>query len=90
MARKPKRQVKRWPGRKGPLHSALRLASDKKNRVDSLDAFVAAAARALDLPVERAWLPAIKANLAVTLQHAATVTAFRLSDDIQPAPVFRA
>ncbi|HWM49707.1 MAG TPA: DUF4089 domain-containing protein [Xanthobacteraceae bacterium] len=49
-----------------------------------------AAARALDLPAKRPWLPAIKANLRVTLQHASLVAEFRLPDDAEPAPVFRA
>jgi 1-carboxybiuret hydrolase subunit AtzG-like len=56
----------------------------------SLDDFLVAAAAALDLPLEDAWKPAVKANLAVTLKHAATVTDFKLPDDAEPAPVFKA
>ena len=55
---------------------------------DSLDHFIDAAAKALDLPVEPAWKPAVKANLAVTLRFAALYTAFALPDDAEPAPVF--
>ena len=58
--------------------------------LDSLDDFIAAAAAALDLPLEPAWAPAVKANLAVTLQHAASVAAFPLPDEAEPAPVFKA
>ena len=57
---------------------------------DPLDAFIDAAARALDLPVEPAWRPAIRANLQVTLRQAALVSEFALPDDAEPAPVFRA
>jgi 1-carboxybiuret hydrolase subunit AtzG-like len=56
----------------------------------ALDDFIVAAAAALDLPLEEAWKPAVKANLAVTLKHAATVAAFKLPDDAEPAPVFKA
>lgn len=56
----------------------------------SLDEFIVAAAAALSLPLEQAWKPAVKANLEVTLRHAAMVTAFKLPDDAEPAPVFEA
>ena len=57
---------------------------------DSLDSFIDAAARALDLPLEPEWKPAVKANLVVTLGHAALVDEFKLPEDVEPAPVFRA
>ena len=57
---------------------------------DPLDDFIDAAARALDLPLEPAWRPAVKANLLVTLRQAALVSEFVLPDDAEPAPVFRA
>jgi hypothetical protein len=57
---------------------------------DTLDDFITAAAVALDLPLEPAWRPAVKANLAVTLQHAALVAALPLGDEAEPAPVFKA
>ncbi len=43
---------------------------------------------ALDLPVEPAWKPAIKANLEVTLRLARLFADFPLPDDAEPAPVF--
>jgi len=52
--------------------------------------FIAAAAAALDLPLDPAWKGAVKANLEVTLRHAATVAEFPLPDEAEPAPVFRA
>ena len=57
---------------------------------DPLDEFIDAAARALALPVEPDWKPAVAANLRVTLEHAASVEAFALPDDAEPAPVFKA
>jgi 1-carboxybiuret hydrolase subunit AtzG-like len=57
---------------------------------DPLDDFIAAAARALDLPLEPQWREAVKANLAVTLRHAALVADFALPDEAEPAPVFDA
>jgi hypothetical protein len=55
-----------------------------------LDDFIDVAARALDLPIEEAWRPAVAANLRVTLEHAAAVEAFALPDEAEPGPVFKA
>jgi len=57
---------------------------------DNLDDLITASARALDLPVDPAWHPAIRFNLDVTFRLAALVASFPLPDDAEPAPVFRA
>ncbi len=57
---------------------------------DPLDDFIDAAAQALQLPIAPEWKASVKANLAVTLKHAATVAEFPLPDDAEPAPVFKA
>jgi hypothetical protein len=57
---------------------------------DPLDAFIIAAVAVLRLPVDPEWRPAVKANLDVTLKHAANVASFPLPDDAEPAAVFRA
>jgi hypothetical protein len=57
---------------------------------DPLDDFIAAASRALALPMRPEWQPAVKANLDVTLKHAALVAEFELPDDAEPAPIFTA
>jgi hypothetical protein len=57
---------------------------------DTLDAYIDAAARALDVPIEPAWKPAVRANLEITLRLAALVTEFALPDEAEPAPVFEA
>jgi hypothetical protein len=64
--------------------------SAKATEPSSLDDFVDAAARALDLPIETRWKPAVTANLQVTLRHGAFVAEFALPDDAEPAPIFGA
>jgi Protein of unknown function (DUF4089) len=57
---------------------------------DPLDDYIDAAAKALALPVEDAWRPAIKANLEVSLRLARLVDGFALPDETEPAPIFSA
>ena len=57
---------------------------------DPLDEFIAAAAAALQLPLQPDWQAAVKANLAVTLQHANFVAEFALPDAAEPAPIYKA
>jgi len=57
---------------------------------DPLDDFIVTAAKALDLPVAPEWQGSIKANLAVTLKHANLVAEFKLPDEAEPAPVYKA
>ena len=57
---------------------------------EPLDDFIAAAAAALDLPLEAEWQGAIKANLEVTLKHANFVADFALPDEAEPAPIYKA
>ena len=62
---------------------------DEANDRD-LEQFIDAAAKVLALPIEPAWKPAVKANLAITLRLAALVAEFELPDEVEPAPVFEA
>jgi hypothetical protein len=57
---------------------------------DPLDDYIDAVAKALALPVEDAWRPAIKANLEVSLRLARLVDEFALPDETEPACVFAA
>ncbi len=66
------------------------MAAAGATMADPLDDFIETAAAALGLPLEAAWQPAVKASLEVTLKHAATVTEFKLPDEAEPAPVFKA
>jgi len=56
----------------------------------SLDHYIAAAARVLELPIDPAWQPAVRANLELTLRLAAVVAEFPLPDEADAAPVFEA
>jgi hypothetical protein len=55
-----------------------------------LDQFIEAAAKALELPIDPAWMPTIRANLQVTLRLGKEVAEFPLSDEAEPAFVFEA
>ena len=57
---------------------------------DPLDDYIDAVAKALDLPVENAWRPAVRANLEVSLRLARLVEEFVLPDEAEPASVFTA
>jgi hypothetical protein len=57
---------------------------------ESLDDYIDVVAKALMLPVEEAWRPAVRANLEVSLRLARLVDEFVLPDEIEPASVFAA
>jgi 1-carboxybiuret hydrolase subunit AtzG-like protein len=77
-----------WPDIEVPgaiQHSGTRMEPDT-----ALDSYIEAAAKALALPIEPAWTPAIAANLAVNLRLAAQVGVLELPDEAEPAPVYGA
>jgi hypothetical protein len=89
----------RWPRKAQPARKARRLPARlvrkveraaKRARRDPLDDFIAAGARALELTIDKAWLPAVRTHLQVTLRHGVRVAEFALPDDAEPAPVFEA
>lgn len=57
---------------------------------DPLDDYIDAVSKALALPVDDAWRPAVKANLEVSLRLALLVDEFPLPDETEPASVFAA
>ena len=57
---------------------------------DLLNDYIDAVSKALALPVEDAWKPAVRANLEVSLKLARLVDEFALPDEAEPASVFRA
>jgi len=65
-------------------------ATAKTRPENSIDAFVAASAQALDLTLDPAWHKGIAFNLRLILCHAALVDEFALPDDAEPGPVFHA
>jgi hypothetical protein len=78
--------------RKAPAKTAAKATARKRKVLggDPLDALVDASARALGLPLEPAWRPAVRSNLDATLRLAALFMDFPLPDDAEPAPVFAA
>ena len=57
---------------------------------DTLDDYIDALAKALALPLEQAWRPAVRANLDASLRLARLVDEFPLPDEAEPASVFTA
>jgi hypothetical protein len=57
---------------------------------DPLDDYVDAVAKALALPIEAAWRPAVRANLEFSLRIARLIDEFALPDEAEPASVFAA
>jgi hypothetical protein len=57
---------------------------------DPLLLYIASVAQALSLEIAPEWLPAVRANLDVTLTFAQMVAEFPLPDEYEPAGVYRA
>jgi len=57
---------------------------------DPLDDYIDAVAMVLNLPIEPAWRPSVKANLQVSLRLGRLVDEFPLPDEAEPASVFTA
>jgi hypothetical protein len=57
---------------------------------DPLDDYIDAVAKALALPIDDAWKPAVRANLEVSLRLARLVDEFALSDETESASVYSA
>lgn len=56
----------------------------------TLDDIIEASAAALAIPIDPAWLPAIRMNLEVAIRLAQAFDKFPLPDEAEPAPVFEA
>ena len=82
-----KSKTRKKPKSASSKRKALRLS---KTRAGSSGAtLVAEAARALGLPIDPAWEAGVTFNLQLIMRHAALVDEFALSDEAEPAPVFR-
>ncbi|QND73659.1 DUF4089 domain-containing protein [Tardiphaga robiniae] len=57
---------------------------------EPLDDYIDAVAKALELPIDDAWKPSVRANLAVTLKMAKMVDEFSLPDETEPASIYAA
>ena len=73
-----------------PRKTATAKSAPKAAAADPLDDFIAAGDARPRPQVEQSWMPAVRANLRVTLDLGAMVAEFPLPDDAEPAPVFRA
>ena len=89
MTRRPQMPKPRsLPSRK--TRKAAKRTKPAQRAPGPLDDFITAGARALRLAIDKAWMPAVRNHLEVTLRHGALVAAFALPDDAEPAPVFKA
>lgn len=57
---------------------------------DSLDQWIKTSAALLKLPIEPAWVLAVRENVEVTFRLAKLVDEFPLPDEAEPAPVYEA
>jgi hypothetical protein len=57
---------------------------------DSLDDYIDAVSKAMMLPIDDSWKPAVRANLDVSLKLARLVDEFALPDEAESASVFAA
>jgi hypothetical protein len=89
MTRRPQKAKPRSP----PSRKTRKAAKDAKPARSApapLDDLITAGARVLNLTIDKAWMPAVRSHLEVTLRHGALVAAYALPDDAEPAPVFEA
>ena len=70
----------------GGWHEIRGLTMDES----ALDAMIDAGTTILGIEMKAEWRLAVRMHLANSLGHAATVLQTPLSDDLDPAPVFRA
>ncbi|MBR1123611.1 DUF4089 domain-containing protein [Bradyrhizobium lablabi] len=57
---------------------------------DPLDDYIDAVGKAMALPMDESWRPAVRANLQVSLRLAKLVDEFPLPDETESASVFSA
>ena len=57
---------------------------------ETLDEMIRSSAQTLGLNVRPEWLASVRAHLDVSLTHGKSVADFPLTDDAEPAPIFRA
>jgi hypothetical protein len=74
---------------------AVKIPAKKRKTVrapqaNPLEMIVAANAASLGIPIENAWRDSVVSNLGLIMRHAALVDGLALSDEAEPAPVYRA
>jgi len=88
-SRKTRKPIKAAAKRTKPAQRSKPVRRAKAEAAP-LDDFILSGANALGLAIDKAWMPAVRSHLEVTLRHGASVTAFALPDEAEPAPVFKA
>lgn len=68
----------------------MRRQIERGTVAEPLDDYIDAVAKALELPIDEAWKPSVRANLAVTLKMARMVDEFSLPDETEPASIYAA
>jgi hypothetical protein len=89
MTRTPKKKTAK-AARKKTIKAAAKRKPAKAEKPHPLDQYILSAAKALELKIDPAWMPSVRANLDVTLKMGALVASFPLADEAEPAPVFEA
>jgi hypothetical protein len=85
------RRPRQGKGRQRPSPKGRQAVKPRTGRQpDRLDEVLAANAKGLGLKIDKAWMPAVRSHFEVTLRHGGLVVAFRLPDEAEPAPVFKA
>ncbi len=87
---KSRRKTKQKPRPRARRKPAVKARPARPKARDPLDNFIIAAARGLNLKIEKAWMATVRGHLQVALAQAEMVGEFSLPDDAEPAPVFRA
>lgn len=87
--KKPKKKVEK-AARKKTIKTAAKRNPAKAVKLHPLDPYILGAAKALELKIDPAWMPSVRANLDVTLKMGALVASFPLADEAEPAPVYEA
>jgi hypothetical protein len=86
-ASKPARPLR---AKKTIKKAAKRTAKKPNRKPGTIGSLVTAAGQSLALPIEASWHAGVAFNLQLLFKHAALIDEFSLSEDIEPAPVFRA
>jgi hypothetical protein len=88
--RKSRLRPKSVPAKRKVRARRRKSARTTSKRPGLVDALVDNNAKTLGLSIDPAWRKSIAFNLALVMRHAALVDEFKLSDETEPAPVYRA
>jgi Protein of unknown function (DUF4089) len=90
MKRKVRKKAKPASVKRAAKTPAKKRKTVRAPQANPLETIVAANAASLGIPIENGWRDSVASNLGLIMRHAALVDAFALSDEAEPAPVYRA